>query len=289
MWDYTDEVKRLFLEPKNVGEIPDADAVGEVGSIACGDALRLSLKVDEKGVIEDAKFKTFGCASAIASSSILTEIIKGMTLDEAKNVTNRQLADALGGLPEEKMHCSVMGMEALHAAIANFRGETVEQKEEDEGKLVCQCFGITDAKIKRVALENNLETAEQITHYTKAGGACETCLSAIEDILAEVKTIREQMKKSKAEDPAKEQGPKRLTNLQKINLIQNVIENDVRPMLKNDGGDIDILDIDGNKVYVALRGKCVACRASDVTIKSFVESKLRELVLPDIDVIEVRG
>ena len=100
MWNYTDKVMDHFLHPRNVGEIENPDGVGEVGNAACGDALKLTFKLDKEGRIEDVKFKTFGCASAIASSSALTEIIKGKTLDEAARVTNQDIAEVLGGLPE---------------------------------------------------------------------------------------------------------------------------------------------------------------------------------------------
>src|SRR3972149_4388134 len=137
MWEYTKRVKEFFLHPKNVGEIENPDAVGEVGSMICGDALKLTLKIDkETGKIMDAKFQTFGCASAIASSSVLTELIKGKTVDEAMKISNQDIADYLGGLPREKMHCSVMGREALEAAIANYRGEAALAGAEE--KIICK-------------------------------------------------------------------------------------------------------------------------------------------------------
>jgi NifU-like protein len=286
MWDYTDKVKEHFMNPRNVGDIADADAVGEVGSLACGDALKLFLKLDDaKEKILDAKFQTFGCGSAIASSSALTEMIKGKTLDEALQVTNKEIADFLGGLPEEKMHCSVMGQEALEVAIAKFRGGPVtahghdhDHDMEQEGEIVCKCFGLTDGFLRKVIEQNRLHTAEQVTHFTKAGGACGGCIPKIKEIIAEV--LGEQQQKPKK--------PEKLTNLRKMQLIQEVLENEVRPKLWADGGDLELIDISGNIVQIAFRKACAGCASSGYTSK-FVEQTLRELVAEEIVVEEVQG
>ncbi|HIV55450.1 MAG TPA: Fe-S cluster assembly protein NifU [Candidatus Anaerobiospirillum stercoravium] len=186
MWDYTDKVKDHFLHPRNARVIEDANAVGDVGSIICGDALRLMLKINPTtDIIEDAAFQTYGCGSAIASSSALTEMIKGKSLAEAEKITNQEIADYLGGLPPEKMHCSVMGREALDAAIANYHGQSYENSH-DDGEIVCHCFGVGINKIKKVVWENHLTTVEEVTNYTKAGGGCQSCHMRIEEIIDEV-------------------------------------------------------------------------------------------------------
>jgi NifU-like protein len=280
MWEYTDKLKDHFFNPRNVGEVEDPDGVGEVGSLACGDALRLTFKLDEQGRIKEAKFKTFGCASAIATSSVLTEMIRGKTLEEAMKVTNRDIANYLGGLPEQKMHCSVMGREALEAAIENYRtGGKV--KHELEGKVVCTCFGVTEEEIVRVVRENNLTTVEQVTNYCKAGGGCGGCRGEIEKIIERVQgdRVREEAL------PAPRQG-KKLTTIQKIGLIQQTINEQVRPALRAHGGNLELIDVEGDKVIVAFRGMCAQCKLADFTMKDVVEAKLREFVSEDLYVEE---
>ncbi len=276
MWEYTNKVQQHFLHPQNVGEIENPDGTGEVGSLACGDALKLTFKLDDKGVIADAKFKTFGCASAIASSSVLTEMIVGMTLDEAAKLTNEDIADRLGGLPKEKMHCSVMGREALEAAIANYRGLKIPMA---EGEIVCECFGVTDLEVIRAIKESNLRSVEEITNFTKAGGGCGKCIDRLREIL--VATVHQGADIKKVAEL-----PKRMTTLQKIKKIEEALEREIRPGLRKDGGDIELVDVDGDFVTVSLRGACTSCAKSQTTLKEYVEKKLRELVLDSLIVEE---
>ncbi len=332
MWDYTDKVKEYFFDPKNAGVLEEANAVGEVGAIACGDALKLMLSVDpQTETITAAKFQTFGCGSAIASSSALTEIIIGKTLDDALKITNQDIADFLGGLPPEKMHCSVMGYEALQAAVAHYRGEEWADDHE-EGALVCKCFGIDAAMIERTIRSNELTTLEQVTNYTKAGGGCMTCFETLEEILAKTNADMVEegliaageayssgstdvvaLKKKSREDkirakelasaanapiqisglqPLKPTEPepapvKRpvMTTLQKVRLVEKAIE-DIRPFLKADGGDCELVDVDGDAVYVKLSGACVGCQMASVTING-VRQKLVDATGMPLRVIPV--
>ncbi|MBD2569965.1 Fe-S cluster assembly protein NifU [Anabaena lutea] len=299
MWDYTDKVLELFYDPKNQGAIEETGeagvkvATGEIGSIACGDALRLHLKVEvASDKILDARFQTFGCTSAIASSSALTEMVKGLTLDEALKVSNKDIADYLGGLPEAKMHCSVMGQEALEAAIYNYRGiPLAAHDDDDEGVLICSCFGITDTKIRKAIAQNNLLSAEQVTNYVKAGGGCGSCLTKIDDIIREVKqetanqTLNTNGVKATTEIASSmlnggQQRP--LTNVQRIALIQKVLDEEVRPVLIADGGDVELYDIEGNKVQVILKGACGSCSSSTATLKVAIEARLRDRINKEI-------
>jgi len=295
MWNYSEKVLDLFYNPVNQGAIADdqepdvAVVFGEVGSIACGDALRLHLKIQvSTDAILDAKFQTFGCTSAIASSSALTEIVKHKTLDEALQVTNHHIADYLGGLPEAKMHCSVMGQEALEAAIFRYRGIEVEDHGEDEGSLICSCYAVTEPRIRRVIIENSLTTLEQVTNYLKAGGGCGSCLAEMEDILQDILQEKAAVPARLAAELINAEGSySPLTTLQKIALIQQVLDQEIRPVLQADGGDVELFDINGDRVQVVLKGACDGCASSTETLKNSIEAQLRQRVLPSLTVEQV--
>jgi NifU-like protein len=278
MWEYSERLKDHFFNPRNVGAIENPSGVGEVGSLACGDALKLYLKVDAKGVITDARFQTFGCGSAIASASALTEMVKGKTVAEAARITNQDIAEYLGGIPPEKMHCSVMGREALEAAIANCRGEAPPGA---AAEIVCKCFGVSEDEILRTIREENLHTVQEVTNYTKAGGGCGKCHGRIQVLIRKAHG-------QKPVEPAEEgrQAGGRLSNFRRMKLIEETVEREIRPALVQDGGDIEIQDIDGARVVVALRGACAHCPSSGVTLAQYVQAKLREIVDRDITVEE---
>jgi NifU-like protein len=277
MWDYSDKVRDHFLNPRNVGEIENPDGFGEVGNITCGDALRLTFKLDAgKQRIEDVKFKTFGCGSAIASASMLTELCKGKTVEEAAKITNKDIADALSGLPMEKMHCSVMGQEALEAAIKFYReGGRREAVEMKEGTIVCTCFNVTDREIERAIKENGLTTVEEVTNFTKAGGGCGGCKEQIQEIL-DAMVGGPAVKKAESAEP--------LTMVQKIDRIREVLQKEIKPVLLADGGDCEFVDISGNEVFIRFMGHCKDCTFSNLTMISVVEKKLKEKVSQQLTV-----
>ena len=273
MWEYSDKVKEHFTNPKNVGEIENADAIGEAGALSCGDKLKLYLKI-YNNVIVDAKFQTFGCGSAVAASSVLTEMLIGKTLDEARKITNKQIADELDGLPPEKMHCSVMGREALEDALKNYYQEDWEDLEEEieEGsQIICHCFGVTEKQIIDAILNNGAKTFDDISKITSAGLACGRCRENIKNIIS--KYVKQEEKQI-------------LTPVQKIIKINNIIETIISPELQKDMGDIELVNVENTNVYVKLKGHCSHCANAKLTLKNFVETKLKELVDDEIVVFE---
>ncbi len=277
MWDYSEKVKDHFLNPRNVGEIEDADGIGDTGNLRCGDALKLYIKVEEvngEERISDAKFQTFGCASAIASASALTEIVKGMTLEEAAEVSNTDIVEYLGGLPAPKIHCSVMGAEALQLAIADYRGEIPE--EAAAGDIVCKCFEVTEQQIRDAVADNNLTSVEQVTNYTKAGGACTECVPEIRRIIGEV--LAEKAAARCDVVPENERDAK----------VKRLLEEEIGPALGAHGGGLQLAAIEGDKVVVVMQGACAMCDSVHDTVRDFVERTLREEVDEAI-VVEVGG
>ncbi|MBD3222434.1 Fe-S cluster assembly protein NifU [bacterium] len=293
MWNYSEKVMEHFMNPRNVGEVERPDGVGEVGSMACGDALRLSFRLDEEGRIAEAKFQTFGCGSAIASSSILTEMIIGKTLEEAAQVTNEDIARELGGLPREKMHCSVMGREALEAAMIDHYkrlGRGVPCHLLSQGVMICHCFSVTKDTIRDAVLQHGLETVEDVTNYTKAGGGCGDCHHDIEHIIEECRQSRpakQPIQLGALGDMQRAKGGESDEERELVHRIQDLLQNDIAVALRNDGGDIELVRYNDGKVFVRLKGACAACRVADITIKDYVEKELREHVRDDLKVIEV--
>ena len=275
MWEYSEKVKEHFKNPKNVGSIENADAIGEAGALSCGDKLKLYLKI-ENNIITDAKFQTFGCGSAVAASSMLTEMLFGKTVDEAKKITNKHIADELGGLPPEKMHCSVMGREALEDALKNYLQDEdwseLEDGYEPDETVVCHCFNVTEKEIVDAILTHNAKTFDDVSKITSAGLACARCKGAILNIIKKYVVDNE---------PKKEV----LTPVQKIIKINNIIETVISPELQKDFGDIELVNIEGNNVFVKLKGHCSTCQNAKLTLKNFVETKLKELVDDEIIVV----
>ncbi len=277
MWEYSDKVKDHFKNPRNVGSIENADAIGEAGALSCGDKLKLYLKI-ENNVIKDAKFQTFGCGSAVAASSILTEMLIGKTLDEAKKITNKQIADELDGLPPEKMHCSVMGREALEDALKNYQkddedwSELEDDEKQDGQNIICHCFSVTEQQIVDAIVKNGAKTMEDISKITSAGLACGRCKENILNILKKY---------------VKQEEITELSPVQKIIKINNIIETVIAPELRKDFGDIELINVENNNVYVKLKGHCSTCANAKMTLKNFVETKLKELIHEEINVLSV--
>ena len=206
-----------------------------------------------------------------------------MTLENALKVTNQDIAEYLDGLPPEKMHCSVMGREALQAAVANYRG--VEWKDDhEEGALVCKCFAVDAVLIEETIRINSLRTVEDVTHYTKAGGGCSACHEGIEEILTRVLAESgiafdpdaASITAEPEPEPLSIAAKSGLTTVQRIRKIEAVIES-IRPNLRMDGGDAELVEVDGNSVYLKLTGACVGCGMAAMTIGGIQQRLMEEL------------
>ena len=192
-WVYTDTVKDHFMNPRNLwkdGEDFQPDGVGEVGSLACGDQMRVGIKVKD-GKISDLRWLTYGCASAIASTSMMSTLAIGMSLEEAYHLTPQMIMEALGGLPEHKFHCSVLGDKALRAAIDDYLEKTGQDNpfKARVARIICECKGITDVQIEELVKSGKCLTFDQLSAETGCSTVCGKCRGEIISTLEELKHI----------------------------------------------------------------------------------------------------
>ncbi len=188
-WVYTDTVKDHFVNPRNLwqeGEDFEPDGVGEVGSLACGDQMRVGIKVKD-GKVSDIRWLTYGCASAIASTSMMSELVKGMSLKDAYSITPNMITDALGGLPEHKFHCSVLGDKALRAAIDDYleKNHMDNPYKKNMAKIICECKGVTDQAIEELVKTDKVKNVEDLKRLTGAGTGCGKCQGKLVELIEE--------------------------------------------------------------------------------------------------------
>lgn len=297
----------------HMGEIEDPDGFGEHGSIVCGDAMRFTFRVERdvddpvKDIITQARYLTFGCTSAIAASEALCALIEEghYTPIDALKISNNDIVDYLEGLPAQKIHCSVMGAEALEAAVFNWAqkrgvdlealGVSLSKHDEEEGRIVCKCFSLSEPYLKRKIKELELRTIAEITGAVKAGGACMSCHHApggLQDLLDEVwgksqTLIKLPSAASKLEGRDVEKPKEELSPFHFAKKIENCLNDRIRPMLTADGGGIELVDIKEQVVYCRLQGACQGCPGAATTLKMMVEQTLKDQVDERIKVVSV--
>ena len=313
-WEYSKKTKQLFMDAvhgkpgTHMGEIENPDGFGEHGSIVCGDALRFTFRVKRDGedpardVITEARYLTFGCTSAIAASEALCALIEQGRFSpiQALQITNADIVKYLEGLPAQKIHCSVMGAEALEAAVFNWAqkrgvdlkrmGVDLRMKDEEEGRIVCKCFSLSEPYLRRKIRELGLRTIPEITQAVKAGGACMSCHHApggLQDLLDEVWGRAGAPAASAAEPAAPAADAAPISPYQYAKRIEKAVDDYVRPLLQADGGDLEVVDIKDGVVYCRLAGACSGCPGAATTLKLMVERTLKDRVDERIRVIAV--
>ncbi|TEY37753.1 iron-sulfur cluster assembly scaffold protein NifU, partial [Campylobacter sp. CH185] len=298
--------------PQHMGEFSEEDAkarnakliVADFGAESCGDAVRLFWLVDEKtDKIIDAKFKSFGCGTAIASSDTMVDLCIGKTVDEAVKITNLDVEFAMRDNPEipavppQKMHCSVMAYDVIKQAAAHYKGISPEDFEDQI--IVCECARVSLGTIKEVIKLNDLHSVEEITQYTKAGAFCKSCIKPgghekrdyyLVDILAETRAEmdREKLKNTMKSDVAFDE----MTVVGQLKAVESVLDAEIRPMLHNDGGDLEVIDIQKAEgaaidVYIRYLGACSGCSSGSGATLYAIETILQEELSPNIRVMPV--
>ncbi|EAJ7525042.1 iron-sulfur cluster assembly scaffold protein NifU [Campylobacter jejuni] len=313
IWDeYSQKVQDRMNNPQHMGEFSEEDAkarnakliVADFGAESCGDAVRLFWLVDEKtDKIIDAKFKSFGCGTAIASSDTMVDLCIGKTVDEAVKITNLDVEFAMRDNPEtpavppQKMHCSVMAYDVIKQAAAHYKGISPEDFEDQI--IVCECARVSLGTIKEVIKLNDLHSVEEITQYTKAGAFCKSCIKPgghekrdyyLVDILAETRAEmdREKLKNTMKSDMAFDE----MTVVGQLKAVESVLDAEIRPMLHNDGGDLEVIDIQKAEgaaidVYIRYLGACSGCSSGSGATLYAIETILQEELSPNIRVMPV--
>ena len=319
IWEaYSQKVQDLMNNPKNMGQLTEEDAknmggkliIADFGAESCGDAVRLYWIVDEETeIIKAAKFKSFGCGTAIASSDTMAELCIGKTVSEAVKITNIDVERAMRdepdipAVPPQKMHCSVMAYDVIKAAAASFKG--VDAASFEDEIIVCECARVSLGTIKEVIKINNLTTVEEITNYTKAGAFCKSCVKPggheekeyyLVDILRDTRAEMEH-DRLLALSNAKISGShtvsfEEMTVVQKLKEIEAVIDENIRPMLVMDGGNMEILDIkEGDEgvtdVYIRYLGACSGCASSSTGTLFAIEAVLQEKLSKNIRILPI--
>jgi NifU-like protein len=311
LWDnYSKKVSERMNHPKFLGEITEEGArklgaelvIADWGAESCGDAVRLFWAVDsDSDTIKDAKFKSFGCGTAIASSDIMSEMCIGLTVDEALKITNIDVEKALRddddtpAVPPQKMHCSVMAYDVIKKAASLYKNVDMALLEEDD--IVCECARVSLKTIKEVIRINDLTEIEQITQYTKAGAFCKSCIKPggheerkyyLEDILRET---RGEMDRERFADGGEDQDFASLTIIQKHRLIEKILDEKIRGKLASDGGMVEVVDMKdtetGVDIYIRYKGACAGCASSTTTTLFAITSELQDSINSDIQVFPV--
>lgn len=318
IWDeYSQKVQDRMNNPQFMGELTEADAkaknakliVADFGAESCGDAVRLYWLVDEAtDTIIDAKFKSFGCGTAIASSDTMAGLCIGKKVDEAVKITNLDVEKAMRdepntpAVPPQKMHCSVMAYDVIKQAAANYKGVSPEHFEDEI--IVCECARVSLGTIKEVIRLNDLKSVEEITQYTKAGAFCKSCVKPgghedreyyLVDILRDTRAEMEAEKLKKQAD-AKVFGDDlafdELSVVGQLKAVEGVIDAQIRPMLMMDGGNLEIIDIrkdEANKIdiYIRYLGACSGCASGTGGTLYAIENVLQESLSPNIRVMPI--
>ncbi|MDR2081734.1 MAG: iron-sulfur cluster assembly scaffold protein [Campylobacteraceae bacterium] len=316
IWEeYSNKVAMLMDNPKHRGEITEEEAnsqnlrliVADFGAESCGDAVRLYWAVDpETDIIKNAKFKSFGCGTAIASSDTMAELCIGKTVDEAVKITNLDVEFAMRDTPDtpavppQKMHCSVMAYDVIKAAAAQYKG--VDAASFEDEIIVCECARVSLGTIKEVIRLNDLKTVEDITRYTKAGAFCKSCIKPggheareyhLEEILKDIRSEMEYEKLAKSASCGVYETPafKDMSVIQKFKEIDKVLDEQIRPMLVMDGGNMEVIDVreDGENVdiYIRYLGTCSGCASGATGTLFAIESVLQEKLYPNIRVLPI--